>query len=274
EYAMFMAFNSSVRSADLSRQVGAVISRNNQILATGANDVPRFGGGLYWAEKDNNGEVKDKELGRDYKRSIDQNKQSQRNIIENILKNVKAKALLEPNELDKLKLILKESEISDLTEFGRVVHAEMEAILSCSREGISTKDAILYCTTFPCHNCAKHIIASGINRVVYVEPYPKSKALEFHNDSIELQTNLDNKKSTDKVIFEPFIGVGPRRFLDLFSMSLGVGTKLRRKDKDGSIIERENNKNIRTPLLSKSYIELEDDAKKIWESFNKNQTTP
>ncbi|MDN3612645.1 hypothetical protein QWZ16_23945 [Vibrio ostreicida] len=26
---------------------------------------------------------------------------------------------------------------------------------------------------FPCHNCAKHIVASGIKRVVYVEPYPK-----------------------------------------------------------------------------------------------------
>ncbi|HGO5822964.1 TPA: anti-phage dCTP deaminase [Mannheimia haemolytica] len=269
EYAMFMAFNSSVRSADLSRQVGAVISRNNQILSTGANDVPKFGGGLYWAEKDKNGEVKDKDLGRDYKRSIDQNKQSQKNIIENILNNVKEKNILEADKLEQLKLILKESEISDLTEFGRVVHAEMEAILSCSREGISTKEAILYCTTFPCHNCAKHIIASGITRVVYVEPYPKSKALDFHNDSIELQTNLDDKKSTDKVIFEPFIGVGPRRFLDLFSMSLGSGTKLRRKDKEGAILDRENNKNIRTPLLKKSYIELENDAQKIWENFHK-----
>lgn len=269
EYAMFMAFNSSVRSADLSRQVGAVISRNNQIISTGANDVPKFGGGLYWAEKDNNGEVKDQKLGRDYTRSVDQNKQSQKHIIENILRRVKDKALLEEDKLKELEFILKESEISDLTEFGRVVHAEMEAILSCSREGISTKEAILYCTTFPCHNCAKHIIASGINRVVYVEPYPKSKALEFHDDSIGLQTNLDNQKPTDKVIFEPFIGVGPRRFLDLFSMSLGAGTKLRRKDKDGAIIKRDKTKNIRTPLLSKSYIELEEDAEKIWDAFQK-----
>lgn len=268
EYAMFMAFNSSVRSADLSRQVGAVISRNNQILSTGANDVPKFGGGLYWAEKDNIGEVKDKALGRDYTRRVDQNKKSQKNIIENILNDVKEKNIIEEKNLEDLKSILKGSEISDLTEFGRVVHAEMEAILSCSREGISTKDSILYCTTFPCHNCAKHIIASGITRVVYVEPYPKSKALDFHDDSIELQTNLDSKKSTDKVIFEPFIGVGPRRFLDLFSMSLGTGTKLRRKDKEGAIIDRENNKNIRTPLLKKSYIELESDAEEIWKSSN------
>ncbi|WP_052749720.1 anti-phage dCTP deaminase, partial [Haemophilus haemolyticus] len=198
EYAMFMAFNSSVRSADLSRQVGAVISNNQQIISNGANDVPKFGGGLYWAEKDKYGKVSDQDLGRDYKRNVDQNKQSQRNIIENIIKKTKEKKLLTlEDEIEKLKLILKESEISDLTEFGRVVHAEMEAILACSREGISTRGTTLYCTTFPCHNCAKHIIASGIVRVVYVEPYPKSKALEFHDDSIKLQTNLDDDKSVN-----------------------------------------------------------------------------
>lgn len=273
EYAMFMAFNSSVRSADLSRQVGAVISKNKQIISNGANDVPKFGGGLYWAEKDKNGEVSDQSLGRDYKRNIDQNKQSQRNIIENIIKKTREKEILIVEEkIEELKKILKESEISDLTEFGRVVHAEMEAILACSREGISTRDATLYCTTFPCHNCAKHIIASGIIRVVYVEPYPKSKALEFHDDSIKLQTNLDDDNQSNdlmnKVIFEPFIGVGPRRFLDLFSMSLGSGTKLRRKDKEGLILERNITKNIRTPLLNKSYIELENDAKIIWDNFN------
>src|SRR5690606_29940970 len=38
EFAMFMAFASSVRSADLSRQVGAVVARNNELLSTGAND--------------------------------------------------------------------------------------------------------------------------------------------------------------------------------------------------------------------------------------------
>ena len=59
EYAMFMAFNSSVRSGDLSRQVGAVLSRNRQILATGANDVPKAGGGLYWAYQNSAGEVVD-----------------------------------------------------------------------------------------------------------------------------------------------------------------------------------------------------------------------
>ena len=44
-------------------------------------------------------------------------------------------------------------------------HAEMEALLSCARSGVSTRGATLYSTTFPCHNCAKHIIAAGVARV-------------------------------------------------------------------------------------------------------------
>jgi hypothetical protein len=35
EFAMFMAFSASLRSADLSRQVGAVVAKNNAIVATG-----------------------------------------------------------------------------------------------------------------------------------------------------------------------------------------------------------------------------------------------
>ena len=55
EYAMFLAFAASLRSADLSRQVGAVItSKTGEIIATGANDVPCSDGGLYWADHGKN----------------------------------------------------------------------------------------------------------------------------------------------------------------------------------------------------------------------------
>lgn len=269
EFAMFMAFNSSIRSGDLSRQVGAVISKNKQIVSTGANDVPRFGGGLYWAEQDpSSGKVSDFPQGKDYTRGVDSNKHMQTEIIEDILRNVDS-FLLNEEQKSHLETILRNSKISDLTEFGRVVHAEMEAILACSREGIPTLNASLYCTTFPCHNCAKHIIASGINRVIYVEPYPKSKALDFHSESIELRSSFDSTADTNnsKVIFEPFIGVGPRRFLDLFSMNLGVGAKLKRKDKKGHIVHWiDTNKSVRTPLLTNSYLDLELKAISIFDS--------
>ncbi|OSI16847.1 cytidine deaminase [Neisseria dumasiana] len=263
EFAMFMAFNSSVRSGDLSRQVGAVIGKEKQILATGANDVPTAGGGLYWAEQNENGEIDDTPDGKDYKRGKDTNKAVQKEIIEEIQKIISEK-INEPLDLSQ---ILKETKISDLTEFGRIVHAEMDALLACSRMGIPTIGATLYCTTFPCHNCAKHIIASGIKRVVYVEPYPKSRALEFHSESIILRSDFENPIEENKISFEPFIGVGPRRFLDLFSISLGVGAKLKRKNKDGSILKWEqNHANMRTPLIPKSYIEIEEAAIDIWKN--------
>lgn len=266
EFAMYMAFNSSIRSGDLSRQVGAVLSRNEQILATGANDVPKPGGGLYWAYEDESGEVIDDHDGKDYKRIGDPNKLKQTEIIDDIVEKIQGQASIKLDEQQMFifKQILESSRIRHLTEFGRVVHAEMEAILSCGREGISTSNATLYCTTFPCHNCAKHIIASGIKRVVYVEPYPKSLALELHNDSIELK-KLDGEDMTGKVVFESFIGVGPRRFLDLFSMNLGLGSKLKRKDENGNTLSwSKEDFNIRTPLIDKSYTQLENEAIEMW----------
>lgn len=271
EFAMFMAFNSSVRSGDLSRQVGAVISREKQIIATGANDVPKSGGGLYWAEVDKKtGKVEDHPDGKDYTRERDSNKQAQAEIIEEIANNLLGSGLFkEERQLEIIK-ILKDSKISDLTEFGRVVHAEMDALLSCGRAGIPTSGSTIYCTTFPCHNCAKHIIASGVKRVVYVEPYPKSRALDFHSESITLKSELEESTLDNKetVAFEPFIGIGPRRFLDLFSMSLGGGAKLKRKDKGGAILEWDKTKApIRSPLVPKSYKEIEIAATELWDKI-------
>lgn len=274
EFAMFMAFNSSVRSGDLSRQVGAVISRERQIIATGANDVPQSGGGLYWAEMNpDTGEVNDHPDGKDYTREMDSNKQTQAEIIHEIAAALLSKGLVPADKEVELAAALKKSKISDLTEFGRIVHAEMDALLSCSRAGISTVGSTLYCTTFPCHNCAKHIIASGINRVVYVEPYPKSRALDFHSEAIQLKSEFDSA-STDNglVAFEPFVGVGPRRFLDLFSMSLGSGSKLLRKNKDGSIVDWDKaSAPIRTPLIPKSYLEIEKAAVEIWNEHSQSR---
>ena len=268
EFSMFMAFSSSVRSGDLSRQVGAVITNNQQIMATGANECPASGGGLYWAEVDKDtGKVTDITAGKDYKRGRDSNKVEQNEIMQEILEDIRSINSVTPEVLSEIKSQLKESRISDLTEFGRVVHAEMEAIMSCTRAGISCVGATLYCTTFPCHNCAKHVIAAGISRVVYVEPYPKSKALEFYSDSITLRTTLDKDEKSELVIFEPFTGVGARRFLDFFSMNLGVGNKLKRKNKDGIAVSwAREEAHPRVALLPKSYLEIEEAAIEV---FNK-----
>lgn len=65
----------------------------------------------------------------------------------------------------------------------RTIHAEQNAIAYASRVGISLEQATLYVTMSPCIDCAKLIIASGIERVVYHEAYRKGYAIDFLNQS-------------------------------------------------------------------------------------------
>ena len=57
-------------------------------------------------------------------------------------------------------------------ELSYAVHAEQNCIAQAAYHGISTKDAIIYCTTFPCAICIKILINAGIKEVKYVEGYP------------------------------------------------------------------------------------------------------
>lgn len=263
EYAMFLAFAASLRSADLSRQVGAVVAVDEQIVATGANDCPRAEGGLYWPVSTGGEGVYDVANGRDYMRGADSNRVEQQRIIDDIVLRTGFSGADE----ERLRSALASSRIRDLTEFGRVVHAEMEALLSCARARVPVKGGDLFSTTFPCHNCAKHIIAAGIRRVVFIEPYPKSKALEFHDDSIALsgaETEGDPScQASRRVRFEPFVGIGPRRFVDLFSTRLGSGYPLKRKGQDGRRLawpEKGRSPDLRLQMLPMSYLELEQAA--------------
>jgi hypothetical protein len=82
---------------------------------------------------------------------------------------------------------------------------------------------VMYVTTFPCHNCAKHIVAAGLQRVVFIEPYAKSRAEHSHEDSISIGV-----PRAGKVQFQHFEGISPRRYRDIFQ-------KQKRRNDDGSI---------------------------------------
>jgi cytidine deaminase len=112
-----------------------------------------------------------------------------------------------------------------LIEFIRAVHAEVSALVDAARRGVAVAGCTMYVTAFPCHECARNLIAAGIARVVYIEPYPKSLALELHGHAIE----ADSDKNCGKVPFLPFLGVAPRNFPNFFSMS-------NRKGKAGRVI--------------------------------------
>jgi Cytidine and deoxycytidylate deaminase zinc-binding region len=165
----------------------------------------------------------------------------------------------------------------DITEFGRAVHAEMDALISSARNGVSPARSTLYATTFPCHNCTRHIIAAGLTRVVYIEPYAKSLASSLHDDAIRVEDSVvkpgGKKKKDRRVPFEPFIGVGPRRFFDLFSIMHGAGYRIERKV-SGKTREWDPGKDAkpRIPMAPSTYLQREILASKVvYSIFNSAQ---
>jgi dCMP deaminase len=49
-------------------------------------------------------------------------------------------------------------------------HAERNAIYHAARHGVSLKDCKLYVTLFPCADCARAMIQSGITKLIAPEP--------------------------------------------------------------------------------------------------------
>lgn len=188
EYGMYCAKSASLRSADLSRQVGAAIfSEDGELIVQGCNEVPKAFGGTYW-----DCEAPDY---RDISRGSDPNEDEKREVVRDVLERLDTAEMIklptkskrDLNDLidhltsskkdhrDKSLGALRGSKILDLTEYGRVVHAEMCALCDAARLGRSVKRSILFCTTFPCHNCAKHILAAGVQTVVLWSRIRKAK---------------------------------------------------------------------------------------------------
>ena len=106
---------------------------------------------------------------------------------------------------------IKSSLVGNVTEYGRMVHAEMNAMSDAARLGRSLKGSTIFVSTYPCHNCAKHLIAAGIERIVFVEPYPKSKTESLFQDMLGADSS-----GSSKVSIEHFYGISPRRYRDIF----------------------------------------------------------
>ncbi len=224
ESAMYYAQSAAVRSACLSRQVGAaIINDDGELISTGCNDVPRFGGGLYSVENGDNDNRCMNLYGK-----VCQSDEFKKNLFKDI-DEIICSEITEKNTIEKIsKKIANHERLKGLIEFCRAIHAEMDAITSAARKGSQAlRGASLFCTTFPCHHCARHIIAAGIKAVYYIEPYEKSLALRFHQDAIEFDP--DSGSSKDKVLFIPFEGVAPRCYLNLF--------KARERKIDGKMVE-------------------------------------
>ncbi|QSQ23152.1 cytidine deaminase [Pyxidicoccus parkwayensis] len=233
EYAMYAAHGAKMRSACLSRQVGAaLVDERGNIAATGANEVPRAGGGVY-GQGFEVVEPSAEHRCAFRKNVYCSNTKEQDAIIDKLLKLPTLEKLLKLPTLEKLlklptsekspsadevrqalKNELRRSPIGGLLEFSRAVHAEMDALLSAARQGITPQGGRLFVTTYPCHYCARHIVASGVTEVQYIEPYPKSRALDLHGDSITHTVKgwTPPPGTGKRVLFRHFTGVAPRMF--------------------------------------------------------------
>lgn len=244
ETSMYFAKSAANNSSCLSRQVGACITDNKgNILSTGWNDVPKYGGNLYRDENVDD----DRCFNKGYCTN-DRQKDIITDDISEILKedtDIKSFFIKEGGEFDFVKFNLfknkiRNSRIKDLIEFSRSVHAEMHAIVLGSQlSGNSMINGKLFCTTYPCHNCARHIILAGITEVYFIEPYVKSLGLKLHNDSI-----TENESEDKKVKILIFDGVAPRKYQTFFT------NFAERKNKKGDLIVKKLD-NIK-PKVAKS----------------------
>jgi deoxycytidylate deaminase len=227
ESAMSAATAAAARSACLSRQVGAaILSESNELLGVGWNDVPMFGGGLYHSHADDDH--------RCYRwgQKICHNDDRKASLYEKISTLLFEGGMISSGvSREAVKSILASTEIKRLIEYSRAVHAEMEAIISVARsQKGSLINSRMFVTTFPCHSCARHIVAAGVKEVVFIEPYSKSLATELHDDSV----SSEDPRSSGKVIFRQYEGVAPRNAVRLFNHG-------KARKKDGKAIEIDPN---------------------------------
>jgi deoxycytidylate deaminase len=247
---MYAAKIAALRTLDLSRQVGAaVFSRRGEVLALGSNEVPKGNGGTYWSDEPGV-DAREFVLGKD------SNEERKRVVARELLdvvsdvSGVKVDyAALEESEQ------FKNTRLMHALEYGRIVHAEMCAITDAARLGVSLKGAILFTTTFPCHMCAKHIVATGIDRVIYLEPYPKSLVSDLHPDSISVDgADRGRYSSFPAVRFEHFWGITPRRYREFFERG---SRKREGKLKDYALTDGEGNPRPIISLFGLWYLRLE-----------------
>ena len=224
EAGMYKAMSAASSSACLSRQVGAAIySSSGELIGVGANDVPKKGGGLYSTDDGN----RDHRCYR-WDGKICHNDDRKSRLYAAIHDILESGKLLAPGaSAQAVEAALKKTDIKNLIEYSRAVHAEQEAILAVARgHKAGIVGATMYSTTYPCHSCAALIVASGIERVIYIEPYAKSLALALHRDAISVR---DGNRGSH-VLFLQYEGVAPKNIIRLFNH--GAVRK-----KDGRVLE-------------------------------------
>ena len=68
------------------------------------------------------------------------------------------------------------------------IHAEQNAIVDCAKRGVSSNLCTAFITHYPCFNCFKLLVASGINEIKYCNDYNNDP--EVKNLSEKINFNI------------------------------------------------------------------------------------
>lgn len=289
EAAMFHAYGAKLRSSSPGRQVGAAIcTPDGALVAVGTNEVAEAHGGQYWADGEDDYDF------RDHRRAHDAHAEMTKTLMNDFLCRLRRKGWLKPQlqslEPEKLleraeKTLVKgfdrkslrsddpptlseKIQIDKVIEFLRPVHAEMAALVDCARRGVPVDGCVMYVTTFPCHECARLIVASGISAVFFIEPYPKSRVVEMFDDSIA----VDSQGDSHHIGFRAYTGVAPRRYVSVFDFTDTAGSEFAdffpRKQK-GAWIDWEQVRGDREPRFTDSGAAIQGREADVLDQFNK-----
>ena len=84
-------------------------------------------------------------------------------------------------------------------KYDLIVHAEMNAIIQCARNGVSPVDATIYSSFSPCIHCTLAIVQAGISRVV---TRSIAKGDEHWNESIEKSISMLEEVGVEYIVLE------------------------------------------------------------------------
>lgn len=240
EHAMFLAEGQASRSAGMRGGVGcALVDEVGDVIALGTNEVPRAGGGQYWADSPDDA--------RDLLNGADPARESKTALVRAVLEFAEAHRGGPLGDLGSLAARFvddldndgrggrpsHDSVVQSLESLGRVVHAELAALASASRHGAGVVGSQAVVTRPPCRQCLRQLIVTGVSQVRFLG-HADAARYPFHADAITLDGT-----AADKVWVTPFSGVTPRGYGKTFgkraARPLSLGAALARIADGGAL---------------------------------------
>ena len=235
EEAMYEAHKASLQNATLLNQIGAsLVDEDGQFVGTGSSDIPPGGDAVFKNAFSTSKNVNGRCIFCNNPNFFDMIEHDQ--MIDEIVEKVSNMA----SEVDagELTYIIREVLLKHKLEFSRIIHAEIDAIITAIRSGISTIGCKMFVTSFPCQACIGYIASAGVNEVIYIEPYPAAEIFKQFDDSITpsasgwippssmrliYSSDVANQVKHSRVLFRPYVGIAPRRFAEVFQNTVKEG---------------------------------------------------